>query len=106
MCAPNPGVNVIALLKIDVLKEIPIRACRRNRVAVHFYPIQMRDRTLNWLQPLAKIVIEYRRYAGAVPDRVHCSFPWQKSVRGIHMDNQTRHDLTRCLVPGSVARGL
>jgi hypothetical protein len=46
MCPFNASVDVIALLKVDVFEQIPVRVGRRNRVPVHFDSGQMRDRAL------------------------------------------------------------
>ena len=69
--AGNAGVNVVTLLKVDVLKEIAAHGTGRNRVAIHIDPVQMRDRSLHWHQSLAEILVN----AGFYVPRRHRSFP-------------------------------
>ena len=55
--ACNSRINVVALLKIDVLKEIATHRPSRNRVAVHVDPGQLRNCTLYRHQPLAQVLV-------------------------------------------------
>src|SRR5438876_3993732 len=53
-------VDVIALLKVDVLEEIAAHASRGNGIPVHVGSGQMWDRALYRHQPFAEILIDTR----------------------------------------------
>ena len=56
-CPGDPATNAVSLLKVDVLEQIPTHAARGNGVPVHIGSAQLRDRALNWHQPLAKVLV-------------------------------------------------
>src|SRR4051794_25302716 len=56
--ARNAGVDVIALLKINVLKEIAAYASSRNRIPIHVGPGKLRDRPLYRHQSLAQVLVD------------------------------------------------
>src|SRR5690242_6978816 len=55
--ARDSSVDVIALLKIDVLKEIAAYTSCGNRITIHVGPGQMRNRALNRHQSLAQVFV-------------------------------------------------
>src|SRR5258708_3288691 len=69
--ACDASVNVVTLLKIDVLKKIAAYCAGRNGVAIHVDPVQVRDRTLHWHQSLAEVIVN----AGLYVRRHHRSYP-------------------------------
>ena len=55
--ARDTGVNVIALLKVDVLEEIAAHASCGNGITVYVGSGKMRDRALYRHQSLAEILV-------------------------------------------------
>jgi hypothetical protein len=55
--ARNAGVDVIALLKIDVLKEIAAYASGGYRIPIHVGSGKLRDRALYRHQSLAQVLV-------------------------------------------------
>src|SRR6266849_71414 len=64
-------VNVVALLKIDVLKKIAAHASGGDGVAIQFDPLQLGNRALDRHQSLAKVFVD----AGFYLPRRHRSHP-------------------------------
>src|ERR1019366_7322488 len=56
--ACDARVNVVTLLKIDVLKEIAAHTSSGDGVAVHVYPSQLGNRTLHGHQSLAEVLVD------------------------------------------------
>jgi len=55
--ARDSGIDVIALLKVDVLEEIAAHASCGNGITVYVGPGQMWDRALYRHQSLAEILV-------------------------------------------------
>ena len=68
--ALNASIDVIALLKVDLLKEIPVGIRGWNRVPEHLDSWQMWDCALHWFQSFTKIIVESRR-DGCVVIEIH-----------------------------------
>ena len=62
--ACDARVNVVTLLKIDVLKEIAAHTSSGDGVAVHVYPGQLGNRTLHGHQSLAEVLVNTEFYLG------------------------------------------
>src|SRR5580658_3065061 len=60
----NARIDVVALLKVYVLKQIAADRSRWNRTAVHLDALHMRDRTLHGHKSLAQVFINTRRHVG------------------------------------------
>src|SRR5580692_1126049 len=60
----NARIDVVALLKVYVLKQIAADRSRGNRTAVHLDTLHMRNRTLNGHKSLAQVFINTRRHVG------------------------------------------
>src|SRR5450759_3427960 len=56
--ACDARVNVVTLLKIDVLKEIAAHTSSGDGVTVHVYPGQLGNRTLHGHQSLAEVLVD------------------------------------------------
>lgn len=56
VCAADPRIEIVPLLKIDVLEQIAARSGRRERVAVHVDSVQLRDDSFNRHQPLTQVL--------------------------------------------------
>ena len=54
----NAAVDVVALLKVDVLEEVAANRARGNGVAIHIDARQLRDRAFDRHQALAKIFVD------------------------------------------------
>src|SRR4030095_14874979 len=60
--ACDTRVNVVALLKVNVFKEITAYRSCRDGVAVHVDPGQLRNSTFHWHQSLAQVLINTEVY--------------------------------------------
>src|SRR5216684_4826671 len=63
-CTCDTGVDVVTLLKVDVLKEIAAHRPGRNGVAIHLDAGELRNGTLNWHQSLAEVLVNGEFYLG------------------------------------------
>ena len=54
----NARIDVVALLEVDVLKEVAANSSRGNRIAVHLDAGNLRDRALNRRQPLTQVFVD------------------------------------------------
>jgi len=54
----DAAVDVVALLKVDVLEEVATNRPRGNGVAIHLDARQLRDRAFDRHQALAKIFVD------------------------------------------------
>ena len=57
-------VDVVTLLKVDVLKEIAAHRPGGNGVAIHIDAVESGNGTLNWHQSLAEVLINGEFYFG------------------------------------------
>src|SRR5438093_10062883 len=60
--ACDARVNVVALLKVNVFKEIAAYRSCGDGVAVHVDPGQLRNRTFHWHQSLAQVLVNSEVY--------------------------------------------
>src|SRR5713101_3343109 len=63
-CTCDARVDVVTLLKVDVLKEIAAHRPGRNGVAIHLDAGELRNGTLNWHQSLAEVLVNGEFYLG------------------------------------------
>src|ERR1700685_2216954 len=56
-CTCDAPVDVVALLKVDVLEEIAAHRTDRNGVAIHIDAGYLGNGTLNWHQSLAEVLV-------------------------------------------------
>ncbi len=56
----NAGIDIVTLLKIDVLEEVAAHNSHRNRVPKHLDAGNVRNPAFNRHQPLAEIFINTR----------------------------------------------
>src|SRR6266436_561445 len=63
-CAFDARVDVVTLLKVDVLKEIAAHRPGRNGVAVHIDAGELGNGTLYWHQSLAEVLVNGEFYLG------------------------------------------
>src|SRR5216683_62660 len=61
-CTCDARVDVVTLLKVDVLKEIAAHRPGRNGVAIHIDAGELGNGTLNWHQSLAEILVNGEFY--------------------------------------------
>src|ERR1700730_8851443 len=57
-------VDVVTLLKVNVLKEIAANRPGRNGVAIHIDASELGNGTLNWHQSLAEVLVNGEFYLG------------------------------------------
>src|ERR1035437_5305309 len=82
--ACDARVNVVTLLKIDVLKEIAAHTSSGDGVAVHVYPGQLGNRTLHGHQSLAAVLVDAGVYL-----RRHHSRDWVLPPRFVDIGEST-----------------
>jgi hypothetical protein len=63
-CTCDARVDVVTLLKIDVLKEIAAHRPGWNGVAIHIDTGELGNGTLNWHQSLAEVLVNGEFYLG------------------------------------------
>src|SRR5713101_8544401 len=79
-CTCDARVDVVTLLKVDVLKEIAAHRPGRNGVAIHIDAGELGNGTLNWHQSLAEVLVNGEFYMGCRHKndsvmRVPCAHP-------------------------------
>ena len=58
MSTRDASINIVALLKVDVLKKIATDCSSRNGVAIHIDAGELRDCTFNRHESLAQILVD------------------------------------------------
>src|SRR6185437_5271855 len=67
--ACDTRVNVVALLEIYVLEEVPAHNSSGNGVTVHLASVQVGNRALDWHQSLTQVLVNSRVYLWALHKR-------------------------------------
>src|SRR5580704_19615431 len=81
----NARINVVALLKVYVLKQIAADSSRGNGTTVHLDALHMRNRTLHGHKALAEVFINSRRRVGCGHEKSSRQSDGAQSV-GLHSD--------------------
>src|SRR5713101_5752826 len=63
-CTCDARVDVVTLLKVDVLKEVAAHRPGGNGVAVHIDADELGNGALNWHQSLAEVLVNGEFYLG------------------------------------------